>query len=117
MSRLALIVALTLASCGPDTSPPGDEPPTRVEAPAQDDDSTEIESQPPTPFDVPDVVFDTMEPPEQVVQFPPRPTPRPRVPRPRPAPPRPAPLPPPDDAPSGSCDVRQAEGYCLAFSG
>ena len=67
---------------------------------------------PPTPFDAAPIVFDTTEPPEQVVQIPNRPTPTPPDPEPEPSPP-----PPPDAGPSGSCDVRASEGFCFAYTG
>ena len=113
MSRALLLVALALASCGPDEPAPDLEAAPAVEdaRPAPVD---SVSPFPQTPFDAADAVFDTIEPPEQVVQFPPRPTPRPI---PRPIPPRPSPPPPPADNPAGSCDVRQSEGYCLAFAG
>ena len=67
-------------------------------------------------FDPADVVFEPVpdEPPPAVVEIPPRPAPPPSpAPRllPAPAPPPAAPR------PSGSCDVRASEGFCLAFTG
>ena len=112
MRRAFALLSVLLASCAPDSSPDLEEGGATVETPAAADTAT---AAPPTPFDAADVVFDTIEPPEQIVQFPPRPAP---LPQPRPVPPAPRPpAPPPPDAPSGSCDVRASEGYCLAFAG
>ena len=92
-----------LAACGPEPAPPGPTP--GPPAPA--------EIAPPTPFDTAPVETDSVEPPEQVVEIPPRP-------RPRPAPPtiaRPSTPPPLARPASGSCDVREGEGYCFTFTG
>ena len=103
-----LLLLLALAACGPAPAP---EPPSAPLAeplppPAGD---------PPTPFDAAEIVFDTTEPPEPTLVFPPRPAP-PARPAPRPRPPSLPPAP-PADAPSGSCDVRSTVGYCFAFVG
>lgn len=113
MGRLPLVLlaastlagAVLAAGCG------GESPPPRPAAPAEADRPTRPDSPPP-------IVFDTTEPPEVVVQIPgpsePAPAPRPE---PRPEPPRPQPPTPPGGGPSGSCDVRETEGYCFAYTG
>ncbi len=70
------------------------------------------------PFDAAEVVFDTTEPPEQIVQIPPRPAPPPRPPTPRP----PAPHAP--DAASvvgarcrAAATSARSESYCFAYTG
>ena len=105
MTRRLLLLSALLAACGPPDPPP--EPRRVAEAPPG---STAAD--PPTPFDAADAAFEPTEPPEQTVQFPPRPAPPPARPPPRPAPP-PVPL----RGPSGSCDVRATEGFCFTFSG
>lgn len=114
-SPLLLTLALLVTSCSSDTSP---EPPAELASGARDlADSVlvEPEDDPPTPFDAGEAVFDTMEPPEQTVEFPPRPTPPPPAPLPVP-PPTPAPTPQPVEG-AGSCDIRGGESYCMSFSG
>ena len=101
MPRLLLVLLVALAACRGE-SPPADAPPTPPEP------SPRAEP-PPTPFDAAEAAFDTVEPPEQVVRFPPRPAPPPR--------PTPRPAPPPPPGPAGSCDVRASEGFCFAFTG
>ena len=108
---LPLLAVLALAACEAEApaSPEPAEParPPAVEAPPDAD----------KPFDASDMVFepaDPVEPPEAVVQIPPRPPP--------PPPPLPSPdlIPPPVPTPrgqAGSCDVRETEGYCFAYTG
>lgn len=116
MARRLLLLALVLAACRtdpPQATPDADGPDTTAasEAPPDTVSTDQPPSPPPTPFDAAEVVFDTIEPPEQVVQIPPRPAP-PSAPTPGA---RPAPTPPP--AASGSCDVRATEGYCFTYTG
>ena len=108
MGRPLVVVFLVLAGCRGERA----EPPARpVEAPAP----------PATPFDAAPIVFDTVEPPDVLVQIPPRPDPPRPEPRPEPRRPDPAParLPPapPAGGPSGSCDVRASEGFCFTYTG
>ena len=112
MARRLLLLALVLSACESDPSrsdprPTGPTAPPRVAVPEPVD-------APHTPFDAAQAVFDTTEPPEQVVQIPPRPLPPPRPPRPRPTPP---PSPQPPRGTSGRCDVRGTESYCFAYTG
>lgn len=106
------VAALAAAGCGPDAPP---EPPPPAQAPAL---AERPAGPPPTPFDASDVVFEPAtpeEPPESVVEIPPRPP----APAPRALPPGLAPPPPPPSARglSGSCDVRASEGFCFTFTG
>ena len=118
-----LALGLAAGACRSDPDPPTPDPTPSVATPLatpRADSATTAggPSAPPTPFDAATVVFDTVEPPGQVVQIPPRPAPPPPRPGPVPRPPRPAPPPPPSTrGPSGSCDVRSTEGYCFAFTG
>ena len=115
MGRPLLLIALALgvAGCRGETS----EPPAA--APSVPD----TETSPRTPFDAAPVVFDTTEPPEPALQIPPRPDPpradSPRPERQRPEPQRPDPRPPapPTSSVAGSCDVRETEGFCFAYTG
>ena len=116
LSRLVpgLVLLAVAAGCQDDRPP---ETPTLagpvVRVPRAPDTST-VDSDPPTPYDASPIVFDTTEPPEQIVQIPNRPLPPP------PAPPTPTPRPPPPappPGPSGSCDVRASEGFCFAYTG
>ena len=108
---VALSLVLALVGCG-------DESASRADAPDATGASTDSAraaqrtAPPPTPFDAATAVFDTIEPPEQTVEIPPPPAPPPRQ-GPRPTPP----APPPPRGPAGSCDVRQSEGYCFAYTG
>ncbi|WP_420456994.1 hypothetical protein [Rubrivirga sp.] len=109
MGRRLLLLALAVGACqGEPPTPAGDVSP----GPAPE--TTRAVRPPPTPFDAAEVVFDTTEPPETVVQIPPRPAPPPRPPLPRPAP---APSPGPPSGASGRCDVRATESYCFAYTG
>ena len=107
MARRLLLLALALAACRSDADQGGPPEPALRPVPHSFDTARAV---PPTPFDAAETVFDTTEPPEAVVQIPPTP-PRP------PAPPRPAPAPPTPRGPAGSCDVRETEGYCFAYTG
>ena len=103
MGRLPLVVLLLAAGCGAEPPEPPPAPPA-VERGG------------------PHIVFDTTEPPEVVVEIPAAPAPAPpRGPEPSPEPrvrPEPAPPPaPPGGGPSGSCDVRETEGFCFAYTG
>ena len=104
---LLLAALIALAGCRADAPPPAASGPGLADA------------APPTPFDAGGAVFEPpapQEPPEAVVQIPPRPPPPPPpLPAPRlvPAPPPP----PPSRGTSGSCDVRASEGFCFAFTG
>lgn len=97
-----LFAVVALAACRADPPAP-ESPPAAVPV------ATLVRRPPPsTPFDAADTTFDTVEPPEQTVQFPPRPEPRPE--------PRTPPPPPPRDS-AGSCDVRATEGFCFTYTG
>lgn len=113
MVRLVLLVlVLVLAACG-DRAPsqePSDEADSAREGSLPD--TVRLGVTPPTPFDAAPIVFDTTEPAEPIVEIPPRRPP----PTTEPAPPRPPP-PPPRGGPSGSCDVRETEGFCFAYTG
>lgn len=100
---LPVLLALALAACG-DRAP---HPPPEAGPPEPAAD-TLPEPDPPTPFDAAEPLVDSTEPPEQVVEIEPRPTP--------PPPPRP-PVPVPRPETSGSCDVRDSEGFCFAYTG
>lgn len=102
-TALALLGAVLAAGCGGDPAAPAGPP---VPAPA--------DTAPPD--GPPAVVFDTTEPPEVVVQIPDPPEPAPRGPEPATEPP-PRPPAPPGRGPSGSCDVRETEGYCFTYTG
>ena len=122
----AAFLLLLAAGCAPDATPEPPEPaqPIRPLAPeaepsaaAPGADSLDV----PTVFDRAEVVFDTLEPePARRVEIPePAPPPRPQ-PTPRSTPePEPPPLPPPAPAPpvAGSCDVRESESFCFAYTG
>ena len=114
MGRLVPLVLLAALAAGCRTDPP-EPPPAAPAAPAPASADTVRETSPedappPTPFDAAPIVFDTIEPPERVVQIPPRPQPS----RPPPTPPRPAPT---HARPAGSCDVRETESFCFAYTG
>lgn len=110
MGRLASVLLLLVAGCGSDPAPRS-APNEPLAADADDS------ARPPTPFSGAPAVFDTTEPPEQVVQIVPRPEPPPAA-RPDPTPPAPRPPPPPaSGGPSGSCDVRGSEGFCFTYTG
>ncbi len=98
--------AVALAACEPDApaSSEAAEPAFASSAEAPEDDES---------FDASDMVFEPAEPPEAVVQIPPRPPAPPPLPAPDLTPP---PLPAPR-AQAGSCDVRETEGYCFAYTG
>ena len=102
---LALLVASScpLASCGRDAetrpSPPREAP---VASPAPLASAPDVRPAP--------IVFDTTEPAPPSVEIPVRPPP----PAPRPAPP---PAPPPPTTAPGSCDVRETESFCFAYTG
>ena len=110
MARVALLLAgFAFIGCASEPAEPprplhSDAPPARQDPP---------DAASPMPFDASDVVFEPAEPPEAVVQIPPKPPP--------PPPPLPAPNllppPPPSRGPSGSCDVRETEGFCFAYTG
>lgn len=113
-TALLLLAGLALVACerGATDSRGGPAQPSSLRAfePATGDAEAE-------PFDASDMVFepaDPIEPPEVVVQIPPRPPP----------PPPPLPIPelisPPLPTPrgqAGRCDVRETEGYCFAYTG
>ena len=105
---LLLVALLALAGCQVDAPDPAASRAEDARAPSA-----------PARFDASDAVFEPpapQEPPEAVVQIPPRPPPPPA---PLPAPrliPTPPP-PPPARGPSGSCDVRSSEGFCFTFTG
>lgn len=105
MGRLSLLVVVLAAGCGVESPP---EPTAPSATPLRQGPSA--------------IVFDTTEPPEVVVRIPevpdgppPAPPPRPRPESPRPTPPPPPA--PPGGGPSGSCDVRETEGYCFTYTG
>ena len=138
MRRVSLVLLL-LCACGDDAPvEPQRETPT-VSAPMPPTlDTTAARSAPPDsvvaervrraedaaretlPFERSAMVFDTMEPPPRPVQIRPRPQPAPPAPtppRPEPGPPEPAPRPPEPAVSSGSCDVRETESFCFAYTG
>ncbi len=110
MGRRLLLLALAVAAC--QSEPPQRPPETAPPEPTAG--TTRVLGPPPTPFDAAEVVFDTTEPPEIVVQIPPRPAPPSRPPSPRPVP---APSPAPPRGSSGRCDVRATESYCFTYTG
>ncbi|MEM7789569.1 MAG: hypothetical protein AAF594_17755 [Bacteroidota bacterium] len=98
---LPVLLAVALAACGDRAPAPEAEPTSPV-------DTASVEA-PPTPFD--DALeVEPAEPPEQVVEITPRPEPTP-------PPPEPIPEPAPELEASGSCDVRETEGFCFAYTG
>ena len=119
--RAAALALLVLAGCARGSadepaaplaeSDAPERPAPEADAPRGADAPDEAE----TVFDGAEVVFDTLEPePRPPVEIP---EPAPPPPRPQPAP-RPAPPPPPPGPPvAGSCDVRETEGFCFAYTG
>ena len=101
--------AVALAACEPDAPASAEAAGPALAPAAEAPDGDE----PDTPFDASDMVFEPSEPPEVVVQIPPRPPAPPPLPTPDLTPP---PLPAPR-AQAGSCDVRESEGYCFAYTG
>ena len=110
LAALTGVVACAVALAGCERQPPAAKPSERPRAAAPES------AEPPTPFDASGVVFEPAppeEPPEAIVQIPPRPSPAPS-----PAPVLlPPPPPPASRGPSGSCDVRESEGFCFTFTG
>lgn len=116
MGRPLFLSLVMVLAAGCWTEPPAPPRPSEVETDSGTPAGSLGRPAPPTPFDAEPIVFDTVEPPEQVVQIPPRPDPTPSLPAPSPTPTRPPP-PPPGGGPSGSCDVRATEGYCFTYTG
>ena len=132
-----LLLVLTLAACGDREVPDADSQAPTADGARTTRDSfralrpdslpaerrAEMASRATMPYERSAMVFDTMEPPPVRVEIQPRPEPAPPAPRPAPRPPLPRPDPapaprPPAPAPaSGSCDVRQTEGFCFAYTG
>ena len=102
--RAALLVALALAACGEPDGASAERPDVGRTPPAAPR-GADIEPDGPPP-----VVFDTTEPAPPPVEIPVRPPP----PEPDPSPP---PSPPPVVAAPGSCDVRETESFCFAYTG
>ncbi len=110
LAALTGVVACAVALAGCERQPPAAEP-----AGAPRPRAATSGPSGPAPFDARGVVFEPAqpeEPPESVVQIPPRPAPAPA-----PAPTVAPPPPPASRGPSGSCDVRASEGFCFAFTG